>query len=114
MHHRHPTHGTQSTSFLISTRNPVYNNIYCDFFRCVKFLVLHGADANAQDDSGRTALHWACSWGHAWSVRMLCEYGNANVNLTDQKRETPLILAVIDGKVGVVEVIYIIVFSDLL
>ena len=41
---------------------------------------------------------------------MLCEYGNANVNLTDQKRETPLILAVIDGKVGVVEVIYIIVF----
>ncbi len=61
---------------------------------------------DAQDDSGRAALHWACSWGHTWCVKMLCEIGSANLNLTDHKRETPLILAVIDGKIGCVEVVF--------
>ncbi len=89
------------------SQNPInlLKQLVLIFCRCVKYLVSHGADANAQDDSGRTALHWASGWGHTWCVKMLCQYGKANINLTDHKRESPLIPAVIDGKVGCIEVL---------
>ena len=41
----------------------------------LRLLLEHGADINAQSESGRTALHWGSINGAVEVVRLLLEYG---------------------------------------
>lgn len=67
----------------------------------VKFLKRHGADMNATDEKGNTALMLAVIRNNHRLVHHLVEYG-ANVNAVNAAGETPLLLA---EQVGATELI---------
>ncbi|KAJ0012984.1 hypothetical protein NQD34_017318 [Periophthalmus magnuspinnatus] len=54
------------------------------------------ADANATDDSGKSALHWAAAVNNVEAAVMLLKNG-ANKDMQDNKEETPLFLAAREG-----------------
>ncbi|XP_067666790.1 putative ankyrin repeat protein RF_0381 [Haliotis asinina] len=68
------------------------------FFRCLQL----GVDVSAADESGRTALHWACMQGKIEYVRPLLARG-ANVNQIDKELNTCLMLAVTNNHYEIVE-----------
>src|SRR5258708_37306756 len=55
----------------------------------VRWLLNHGADANAQVDNGCTPLHLAAFNGHLEAVQGLLEH-NADVNSQNNEGRTPL------------------------
>jgi ankyrin repeat protein len=58
-------------------------------------LVQAGANINEQGEHGMSALHMACSWGHADMVKFLCESG-ASLDVRDKWGRTPKELALAD------------------
>ena len=56
---------------------------YSGDLRQLRTLLELGADANARDGGGRTALYWSASGGHVDAMRALLERG-ANVHLADR------------------------------
>ena len=56
----------------------------------MRLLIEHGADVNATNDDGITALMWAA--GDAEKVRLLLEKG-AKANARSALRRTPLLIA---------------------
>ena len=60
------------------------------------FGVAHGADVDAQDSRGRTALMEACAHGRLVATRLLLEHG-ASVELQDAEGSTALRLADLAG-----------------
>ncbi|KAJ8283960.1 hypothetical protein COCON_G00028100 [Conger conger] len=58
---------------------------------CVRELLAHGADPNAQDQAGRTPLHQACQDGQEETAVMLLEHG-ADVNIHTSLGENCLFL----------------------
>lgn len=56
--------------------------------RALELLLAAGADINATDDHGRTALHGAASWGWTETVRFLAERG-ADLHAADADGVTP-------------------------
>ncbi|CAG8429416.1 unnamed protein product [Penicillium salamii] len=62
----------------------------------VQLLLSKGADVNAQNELGQTALMVAASFGHEDITRTLLEYGAA-INTTCQTGETALTVAAIRG-----------------
>ena len=54
----------------------------------MKLLLSKGADVNAKDQSGYTALSWASSGGHSEIVRLLFQKG-ADVNAKDSLAARP-------------------------
>ncbi len=63
---------------------------------CVRTLLEHGADVNAREDYGETALMMAATDGCDDNISALLDHG-ANVNLRNQAGETALIMAAQDG-----------------
>jgi ankyrin repeat protein len=66
------------------------------YVEVVKFLLAIGADVNAKDEVGMTALGGASIGGHIKIVRLLLDNG-ADVNARDKFGGTALILASLDG-----------------
>ena len=64
----------------------------------VRFLVKHGADATAQNNDGRTPLHFASREGHVAIAKFLVENG-ADVSAQSKDGHTPLYLALQKGHV---------------
>ncbi|WP_374015764.1 ankyrin repeat domain-containing protein [Paenibacillus thiaminolyticus] len=62
----------------------------------VRALIREGADINATDASGRTAVLAAVHGRHGDTVRALIELG-ADVNKQDQRRDNPLLHASAEG-----------------
>ena len=60
------------------------------------------ADANAPDDSGRTALHYAAGYGNAAAVRALLACG-ADANARDRAGMTPLHWSCLKGHAQAVD-----------
>jgi cytohesin len=54
----------------------------------IRHLIARGADINARDKEGHTALHKAASWGNLTGVAVLLENG-ANVFARNDRDETP-------------------------
>nr|WP_255424128.1 ankyrin repeat domain-containing protein [Wolbachia endosymbiont of Pentalonia nigronervosa] len=67
------------------------------YIEVVKYLIKQGADVNAQDKDGKTALHYAAANGHVDAVKCLIEQG-VEVNAAESKnRRTALHYAVANG-----------------
>ncbi|KAL8187092.1 UNVERIFIED_CONTAM: Ankyrin repeat domain-containing protein 22 [Gekko kuhli] len=58
----------------------------------IKMLLRAGADVNAIDNSGRTALHYACEMKNQSIIPLLVEAG-ADLSIKDKDDETPLDIA---------------------
>ncbi len=71
----------------------------------VATLLAAGADVDAQDKDGRTALHIAAESGRHDCALILILAGGANVNKPDHEGKTPLHLAVIWGKLQAINVL---------
>jgi hypothetical protein len=63
-----------------------------DSAEAVEFLIAHGADVNATNPSGQTALHGAAYMGADAVVRLLARHG-AKLNVQDAQGQTPYRLA---------------------
>ncbi|MBR4356056.1 MAG: ankyrin repeat domain-containing protein [Elusimicrobiaceae bacterium] len=70
---------------------------YVNYQRIVSFLLDKGADKNAQDNSGMTALMWAAYNKHTFMVQLLRRAG-ANITVTDQNGATAIHWAASGGQ----------------
>jgi TPR repeat protein len=70
----------------------------------VRDLLEAGADVNAKEENGFTALMYAATLGHVGVVDALVEAG-ADVNAEGDQRVTALMCAVVGGEIGILEVL---------
>lgn len=71
-----------------------YNNI-----DLLEQLINQGANINAKDYIGYTALHFACQEDHIESVKLLL-LNNADVNIVDENGNTPTWITIMHWKRG--------------
>lgn len=80
-----------------------------DFVEIVRILVQAGVDINHQDDQGETALHIAARFGHDECARILLAGSTIHGCNTELPEKTygwtPLLIAAVDGNLGVVELL---------
>ncbi|KAI2747700.1 hypothetical protein DTO013E5_1192 [Penicillium roqueforti] len=81
---------------MTSSREPFIVAIKANQHQTVQTLLSKGADANAQNTDGTTALMAAVSFGHEATTRLLLEYG-ADMNVRALKGETALGVAAARG-----------------
>ncbi|MCK4319689.1 ankyrin repeat domain-containing protein [Candidatus Micrarchaeota archaeon] len=70
----------------------------------IKYALLIGADVNAEDKDGWTALMWAAKKGYAETVKLLIEK-EADVNAKDSYNTTTLMLASDNGYLKIAELL---------
>ena len=68
-------------------------------------LLKAGADINAQDKDGRTALIWASRWGYAEVVTTLVTQGGVDQSIKDKDGYSALDIAKKFGKEDVVDIL---------
>lgn len=64
--------------------------------------IAKGASANAKDENGGSALHWAVGRGNLDIVALLIAEG-ADVNVRDVKNQTPLDVATAKGRTPIID-----------
>ncbi|RUM60358.1 MAG: hypothetical protein DSY53_00845 [Persephonella sp.] len=69
----------------------------------VKLAIAKGANLNAKDDKGSTALHWAVYYGYKDIVRLLIMQG-ANPYITDNYGLTPIDVARFNQKTEILKI----------
>jgi len=65
-----------------------------------------GADVNAKDNLGATALHYAVDQGHLEIVRLLISTPNIELDEADEDGNTPLMVALIKGHKEIAEELF--------
>ena len=98
----------------VDNQTPLIGAVCYDHKEMVELLLSSGANINAVDTNaaldkdtahGRTALHYAAFSGFKNIVQVLLDH-NADINIEDRNRETPLGLAKINGHKDVVELLH--------
>lgn len=67
-----------------------------DNVEMAKFLLTHGAHADARDRLGNTALHWAAARGSLRAMQVLVD-AKADLDAQNRQGQTPLMLAAAEG-----------------
>ena len=70
----------------------------------IERLLAQGADVNAKDNGGWTALMWVASYGHTETAEMLIDNG-ADVNAIDNYGRTALIIATSYGYTEIIDLL---------
>jgi ankyrin repeat protein len=73
----------------------------------VRMMLDHVIDVNFRDEARHTALQWSAFRGHLRVARLLLEYGaDAKISdLSGWRVTNPLLLASLDGHVGVMKLL---------
>ena len=79
-------------------RTPLIHAVAIGQPKIVLCLLRGWPDVNAQDNQGRTALHWAASLGSTAIVRTLSSEYSINIDARDHKSRTPLFLATLNNQ----------------
>ena len=72
--------------------------------RCLKWLLRHGAEVDAETVADRTPLHLAAERGNVEAIWLLAEHG-ADLDAQDRKGRTPLHRAAYEGRLEAAEVL---------
>lgn len=79
--------------------------VYFDNVDGIRAALAAGANINAEDGSGLTALHIAAMQGRKAVVRLLLSQAGIEVDYPDRDLETPLMLAVYYGYMPIVKLL---------
>ncbi len=71
--------------------------------KIAEMLLTKGAEIDAQDLFGRTALHWVAFWNREEMVKELLRRG-ANASLADKEGNTPAEVAALRGNKSVQDI----------
>lgn len=82
-----------SMAHKVSKYLPLHYTAACGEIKLSEYLLDQGANVDAMDADGNTALMWAIRKGHADLAYILIEKHGANVNAINFDGETPLMLA---------------------
>lgn len=82
---------------------PLHHASYHGHAECVQLLLQHGAAPDARDSHTLTPLHHAASVGHSECARCLLQAEQRLMALHDEFLDTPVIAAVRNGHVAVVD-----------
>lgn len=74
----------------------IHFNLFAGFENIVQTLIEHGANINATNNDGESALLLAAAKGSENMVKLLIENG-ADVNIINKKNESVLIVAINKG-----------------
>ena len=64
------------------------------------------SDININDNSGMTALHWACINNNVKIVKELISDQRMNINQKNNSNDTPVMIAVTSGRLEVVKLLF--------
>ncbi|KAI8067171.1 Glycerophosphoryl diester phosphodiesterase family-domain-containing protein [Gongronella butleri] len=96
---------TEEYDFTLSSHHPSSVAMACELknVELLQLLIEKGAPVDVTDDDGETALLVAIRLGFVDGVRVLIEYGHANVNHSEKiNGATPLMVAAIEGNAEIV------------
>ncbi|XP_006859822.1 PREDICTED: ankyrin repeat domain-containing protein 61 [Chrysochloris asiatica] len=81
--------GSTALKLAVCTASSKAGRLLAAGVSCIRLLLLHGAQVNAQDHEGQTAMHEACFGGREVIINLLLEF-EANVNILTRNGESPI------------------------
>ena len=95
--------GSTLIGFNDKATRAMFDSMYEDDYEGLVKALKNGADPNAKDQDGWTALHFAAYLGSLDMVKYLVGVGKVDVNVKDKEGQTALHKAAQDGKLEVVK-----------
>ncbi|KAM8765960.1 ankyrin repeat domain-containing protein 61 [Rhynchonycteris naso] len=84
-----PSTGTTALKLAVGTASSKAGRVLAAGLSCIHLLLSHGAQVNAQDHKGHTAIHEACFAGRETVINLLLEF-EANINILTRNGESPI------------------------
>ncbi|KAM7142262.1 ankyrin repeat domain-containing protein 61 isoform 2-T4 [Molossus nigricans] len=84
-----PSTGNTALKLAVCTASSKAGRVLAAGLGCIRLLLIHGAEVNAQDHKGQTAIHEACFAGREAVINLLLEF-EANINILTRNGESPI------------------------